>query len=58
MLKDETTSQRDNILRVLNPLHVMYKVSQRTVQKTALAHMDPGLIDDASRIELSVIDKS
>lgn len=31
LLQDETASQRDNILRVLNPLHVMSKVSQRTV---------------------------
>jgi len=33
LLKDETASHRNEIMKAINPLHVMSRVSQRSVVK-------------------------
>ena len=57
LLKDETVSQRNEILKVINPLHIISRVSLRTLEKTQYAMVNRGL-DELTRIELSMLDKS
>lgn len=43
LLKEETESHRNGVLQVINPLHVMSRLSLRTVEKTHIAARSGGL---------------
>lgn len=43
LLKEETESQRNGILTVINPLQIMSRLSLRTVEKTHIAARSGGL---------------
>lgn len=57
LLKEETESQRNGILTVINPLQIMSRLSLRTVEKTHIAARSGGL-DEYSQIQLYGMDKS
>ena len=49
LLKDETTSQRQGVMKAINPLQIMSRLSQRTLEKTNAAMLSGGL-DEYSQI--------
>ena len=61
MLKDETDSQQLDIMNMINPLQIMNRLSQRTIEqtrKTQSALMIQGNLDAQSRMELSILAQS
>ena len=49
LLKDETMSQRQQVMKAMNPLQIISRLSQRTVEKTNVAMLSGGL-DEYSQI--------
>ena len=54
LLKDETVEHRNEILKAINPLHVISRVSQLTVAKSRGKSVAMSITDPKNRIELSV----